>query len=104
MRSVVGLGGQTVQAADRLHLAGDLPVLLIWGAEDPIIPVAHAEAAREILPHSTLDVFAGVGHFPHVEAPERFVTALRSFCARHEPAVYDAETWRTRLRAAAAKG
>ena len=49
-RSVVGLSGQTVRAGDRLHLASELPVLLIWGADDPIIPVEHARAAHELLP------------------------------------------------------
>ena len=76
----------------------DLPVLLIWGAEDPIIPVEHARAAHELMPHSTLAVFDGVRHFPHVEAPQRFVTALEDFCASTEPAVFDAATWRARLR------
>ena len=98
VRSVVGLNGQTVRAGDRLYLAKDLPVLLIWGAEDPIIPVEHARAAHELMPHSTLAVFDGVRHFPHVEAPQRFVTALEDFCASTEPAAFDAATWRARLR------
>jgi pimeloyl-ACP methyl ester carboxylesterase len=98
IRSVVGLNGQTVYAGDRLYLAQELPVLLLWGADDPIIPVAHAHAAHEALPASKLVVFDGVRHFPHVEAPERFVTALEEFCAGSEPAVFDAETWRARLR------
>jgi len=98
IRSVVGLNGQTVYAGDRLYLAQELPVLLLWGADDPIIPVAHAVAAHEALPASKLVVFDGVRHFPHVEAPERFVTALEEFCAGSEPAVFDAETWRARLR------
>jgi pimeloyl-ACP methyl ester carboxylesterase len=98
VRSVVGLNGQTVLAGDRLYLAQDLPVLLIWGAEDPIIPVEHARAAHALMPHSTLAVFDGVRHFPHVEAPQRFVTALEDFCASTEPAVFDAATWRARLR------
>jgi pimeloyl-ACP methyl ester carboxylesterase len=102
IRSVVGLNGQTVRAADRLYLAQELPVLFIWGAEDPIIPVEHARAAHELLPDSTLEVFEGVRHFPHVEAPERFVTALESFCAATEPVVFDAETWRARMRVAQA--
>ena len=97
VRSVVGLSGQTVHAADRLYLAKELPVLLIWGAEDPIIPVEHARATHELLPDSTLAVFDGVHHFPHVEAPQRFVTALEDFCAATEPAVFDAATWRARL-------
>lgn len=98
VRSVVGLSGQTVYAGDRLYLASDLPVLFIWGAEDPIIPVDHARAAHRQLPDSTLAVFEGVRHFPHIEAPQRFVTALEDFCATTEPAVFDAATWRARMR------
>ncbi len=98
VRSVVGLNGQTVRAGDRLYLAEDLPVLLIWGSEDPIIPVEHARSAHELLPHSTLAVFDGVGHFPHVEAPQWFVTTLEDFRAATQPVVFDPERWRGRLR------
>jgi pimeloyl-ACP methyl ester carboxylesterase len=98
VRGVVGLGGQTVGASDRLHLASELPVLLVWGADDPIIPAHHARDAHELLPHSTLAVFEGVHHFPHVEAPTRFIAALQDFCAKTEPAVFDAGTWRAHLR------
>jgi pimeloyl-ACP methyl ester carboxylesterase len=100
VRSVVGLNGQTVRAADRLYLAQELPVLLIWGADDPIIPVEHARAAHALLPDSTLAVFDGVSHFPQIEGPQRFVNALQGFCAKTEPVVFDAETWRARMRAA----
>jgi pimeloyl-ACP methyl ester carboxylesterase len=100
VRSVVGINGQTVHAGDRLYLAQDLPVLLIWGAEDPIIPVEHARVTHELLPNSTLAVFDRVHHFPHVEAPRQFVTALEDFCAGTEPAVFDAATWRARLQLA----
>jgi pimeloyl-ACP methyl ester carboxylesterase len=100
VRSVVGLNGQTVAAKDRLYLARDLPVLLIWGAQDPIIPVEHARATHELLPHSTLVVFEHVRHFPQVEAPQEFVTALEEFCAATEPAVFDAATWRAHMRVA----
>jgi pimeloyl-ACP methyl ester carboxylesterase len=98
VRSVVGLSGQTVGAGDRLHLASETPVLLIWGADDPIIPVEHARAAHELLPHATLAVFDGVRHFPHVEVPERFVAVLQEFCASTTPAVFDARIWRARMR------
>jgi pimeloyl-ACP methyl ester carboxylesterase len=104
VRSVVGPSGQTVRAGDRLYLAKDLPVLLIWGADDPIIPIEHARAAHELLPDSTLAVFEGVRHFPHVEAPQRFVEALEEFCARTEPVVFNAATWRARMRVTEAPG
>jgi len=98
VRSVVGISGQTVGAGDRLHLASEIPVQLIWGADDPIIPVQHGQAAHELLPHATLAVFDGVRHFPQVEAPERFVSVLQDFCASTEPAVFDVTTWRARMR------
>jgi pimeloyl-ACP methyl ester carboxylesterase len=98
VRSVVGLNGQTVHAGDRLHLASEIPVLLVWGADDSIIPVQHGRAAHELLPHGTLVVFDGIGHFPQVEAPERFASVLQGFCATTEPAVFDARIWRARMR------
>jgi len=97
VRSVVGINGQTVHAGDRLYLARDLPVLLIWGAEDPIIPVEHARAAHDLLPDSRLEVFERVRHFPQIEAPEQFVTALEDFCTTTEPGVFDAAMWRARM-------
>jgi pimeloyl-ACP methyl ester carboxylesterase len=79
LRSVVDAGGQTVSALDRLYLAAALPTLIIWGADDPIIPVAHAHTAHELIPGSRLEIFEGVGHFPQVEAPQRFVATLLDF-------------------------
>jgi pimeloyl-ACP methyl ester carboxylesterase len=98
VRSVVGLSGQTVRAGDRLYLAQEIPVLLIWGADDPIIPAEHARAAHDLLPDSTLAVFDGVRHFPQVETPQRFVAALEAFCAGTQPAVFDVATWQARMR------
>ena len=104
IRSVVGINGQTVRAGDRLYLARELPVLLIWGGADPIIPVSHALAAHDLLPTSTLKVLDGVRHFPQLEAPEEFVAALTAFVADTEPPVFDAATWRALMRDADTSG
>lgn len=101
VRSVINSHGQSVNASDRLYLAQDIPVLLVWGDRDPIIPVEHGRRAHEAMPGSRLEVFAGVGHVPPAEAPERFVAVLERFLAETEPAQFDAQTWRTRLRASA---
>ncbi len=45
VRAVIDLGGQRVSATDRLYLAERMPTLLIWGTNDPIIPIAHGRAA-----------------------------------------------------------
>lgn len=100
LRSVVGTGGQRVDANDRLYLAEAMPVLIVWGARDSIIPVHHAEAAHEAIPASRLEVFDDVGHLPQVEAPGRFVGVLERFLRETAPARFDREEWRARFRVA----
>jgi pimeloyl-ACP methyl ester carboxylesterase len=86
LRSVIDLGGQTVAANDRLYLAANLPTLIMWGARDTLIPVSHARAAADAIPGSRLVVFEDTGHFPHCEAPERFVDVLVDFVGSTAPA------------------
>jgi pimeloyl-ACP methyl ester carboxylesterase len=100
LRSVVGLEGQRVSAADRFYLAEEVPVLIVWGARDPIIPVGHGEEAHRVLPGSRLEVFDGVGHLPQVEQPSRFITVLEDFIAETEPARFDRDEWRARIKVA----
>ena len=45
--AIVDPGGQRVSATDRLYLAENMPFLIIWGARDKIIPVAHGRAAHD---------------------------------------------------------
>ena len=86
LRAVVDVGGQAVTATDRLYLASQVPTLIVWGDQDPFIPVSHAVAAHEAMPGSRLEVFEGAGHFPHCEAPERFVEVLADFVTSTAPA------------------
>ena len=69
LRAVVDPGGQRVNATDRLYLAEHIPILIVWGERDSIIPVAHGRAAHELVPGSRLEVFAGAGHFPQLDEP-----------------------------------
>jgi pimeloyl-ACP methyl ester carboxylesterase len=85
MRGVIEPGGQSVNAGDRLYLAARVPTLIVWGDRDGVIPVEHAHDARELIEGSRLEILEGVGHFPHVEAPERFVDVLLDFLASTEP-------------------
>ncbi len=99
LRTVIGTGGQRLAAGDRLYLAESLPVLIIWGARDPIIPVKHGEDAHEAILGSRLEVFEGVGHLPQLEAPTRFVAVIDRFLAETEPAQIDRAELRNRLAA-----
>jgi len=86
LRDVIDFSGQAVSALGRLYRAAKLPALIMWGAQDPFIPVSHAVAAHAAIPGSRLEIFDGVGHYPHCEAPERFVEVLVDFIASTEPA------------------
>jgi pimeloyl-ACP methyl ester carboxylesterase len=97
LRGVVGTEGQRVAATDRLYLAEEMPVLIVWGERDPIIPVGHGEEAHRALPGSRLEVFDGVGHLPQVEEPTHFAAVLEEFIAQTEPARFDREEWRARF-------
>jgi pimeloyl-ACP methyl ester carboxylesterase len=100
LRSVVGTEGQRVSAADRFYLAEEVPVLIAWGARDPIIPVGHGEDAHRALPGSRLEIFEGVGHLPQVEQPGRFIAVLEDFLGETEPARFDRDEWRARFKVA----
>jgi pimeloyl-ACP methyl ester carboxylesterase len=99
LHAVVGTEGQLVAATDRLHVADAVPVLLIWGARDPIIPARHAEEAHLAMPGSRLEVFDGVGHMPQLEDPGHFIAVLERFLAETEPASFDRDEWRARFTA-----
>ncbi len=99
LRSVVEPGGQRVNASNRLYLAKYLPLLLVWGEHDSLIPVSHGLAAHAQLPGSRLEVFADSGHFPQLDEPERFLDVLIDFIDSTQPAALDADGWRELLSA-----
>jgi pimeloyl-ACP methyl ester carboxylesterase len=58
----------TAAPAYRAALAGwDRPTLMIHGRQDPVVPVGHARAAAEGIPHVEARWLDACGHFPHLE-------------------------------------
>ena len=51
----------------------DVPVKIVWGREDRILPVRMAEEFRRLLPSAEIHVIADCGHLPHAEKPDEFV-------------------------------
>lgn len=99
VREIIDVGGQRVSANELLYLTRELPTLIIWGEDDPLIPVRHGVEAHERMPGSRLEVFPHAGHFPYREDPLRFVTTLVDFMQATRPARRDPERLRSRLRA-----
>ena len=100
LRDVIDFSGQAVSALGRLYRAAHLPTLIVWGAQDPFIPVSHAVTAHKAIPGSRLEILEGVGHYPHCEAPERFVALLVDFITSTKPARLSARRRGARQRPA----
>ena len=63
---------------------GDLsmPVLVVHGSLDPVLPLPHGEAVRDVVPNSRLVVLEGVGHGVPADLSEVFVDALADHTGR----------------------
>jgi pimeloyl-ACP methyl ester carboxylesterase len=85
-RNIINMAGQRVSGVDKLHLAAEVPTMIVWGERDPIIPVAHARQAVAALPDARVELFEKAGHFPHCEEPARFAALLLDFIATTAPA------------------
>lgn len=60
------------------------PTLLIWGENDPVVPLAQGERLARELPDSRLAVLPHCGHHPHVEYPDQFHEVLLAFLEQLE--------------------
>jgi pimeloyl-ACP methyl ester carboxylesterase len=60
---------------------GDIkaPVLILWGAQDHLIPVIAAHEYQKDLPGSQLVIYPATGHIPQEEVPDRSAQDMRTF-------------------------
>lgn len=77
-------GGQTTDLPERLGSVST-PVLILWGAEDQVIPARHATSASEKLSDVQVKLLAGAGHVPQIEQAEQFTRALDDFLRALQP-------------------
>jgi pimeloyl-ACP methyl ester carboxylesterase len=98
LRGVIDWDGQRVSATDRLYLAEKVPTMLIWGTEDPIIPLRHGRKAHELIPASRLVEMPGAGHWPQLEDPDWFASELAEFIETTEAHTFDPDHMRDLLR------
>jgi pimeloyl-ACP methyl ester carboxylesterase len=98
VRAVIGPSGQQVSALDRLYLAEDMPTLLVWGVDDPIIPVEHGRHASKLIPGSRLVEIECAGHWPQLDQPDLLSEALIEFIEGSEPYEFDIDRMREQLR------
>jgi pimeloyl-ACP methyl ester carboxylesterase len=52
------------------------PLAVVWGADDPIAVVAMTAELSRARPDAPVTILDGVGHYPMIEAPDRFAAAV----------------------------
>jgi pimeloyl-ACP methyl ester carboxylesterase len=58
-----------------------VPTLIIWGAEDKLIPVDNARWLAAAIPGSRTVIYPSIGHIPMEETPDRSAADVRAFLA-----------------------
>jgi pimeloyl-ACP methyl ester carboxylesterase len=69
-------------ATDSLLPQLKIPVLIVWGAEDRIIPLSHGETMHRLVPQSELEVFPGCGHLAPVQCSAQIGPKVVEFVKR----------------------
>lgn len=55
------------------------PAKIIWGEEDPWIPLERGKALHALMPQASFEILKGVGHLPQLEDPSSVLDRLHAF-------------------------
>ena len=56
-----------------------VPVLILVGKDDRIVPIEEAQAMNDLIPDSRLEIIGDAGHLPNMEQPELYNRIVRDF-------------------------
>lgn len=56
-----------------------VPTLILWGADDKLIPAPYASALGEAIPGARVQIFENCGHLPQIEKSQEFVATVSAF-------------------------
>jgi len=59
------------------------PTLIIWGADDPVIPIIHADDFVSAIQDCRFFRMDGCGHTPYVQDPHVFASKVLEFLEKH---------------------
>lgn len=70
---------ETITLDDVESAVDDIPVLILWGAEDSWVDIAIGEAMDAALDNTTFVVYPEIGHLPMEEVPDAFNQDILDF-------------------------
>ncbi|MGZ4452986.1 MAG: alpha/beta fold hydrolase [Nocardioides sp.] len=89
--------GQNITMRDRAYLTELMPLCVVWGEDDHVLPASHAQTATQFAPKAQVTVMPDAGHFPHRDHPDAFADLLIDFVDSTVPATYSRARWRRLL-------
>lgn len=72
------------QIEENLKLFTELPILIIWGMLDPVLPVSVLEKWLSIYPHAQVRRIEEASHFLQEDTPESVISEVNSFLSSQE--------------------
>jgi pimeloyl-ACP methyl ester carboxylesterase len=66
----------------RLKSIKDIPILIIWGKNDNLIPIEHSNIFKQILRESKVEKIEDTGHAPFAEKPAYVCEILHTFLSQ----------------------
>ncbi len=72
-------GRRTYATPEMLAPLASIPVLILWGDTDRLVPAEHAQNFANAIQGSTLVMYENTGHIPQEEIPDRSAADVRAF-------------------------
>lgn len=68
-----------IEATDAALAAINVPTLILWGRDDNLVPVSHAQKFVDAISGAKLVIYDGVGHLPQEEVADQSLADMRAF-------------------------
>ena len=72
-------GTDLVELRRAIESISEMPMLLMWGSRDLVVPLASGRELHKHLRRAEMVVLEGIGHLPYEEAPEEFNRLLLQY-------------------------
>jgi pimeloyl-ACP methyl ester carboxylesterase len=79
LQMTLGFGARNYATPERLATLANMPVLILTGDRDVLVPPEHAQQFHDAIAGSRLMTFHGVGHIPQEEVPGDSAFAVHEF-------------------------
>jgi pimeloyl-ACP methyl ester carboxylesterase len=82
LKSVLGPQIVSLTTDPKNYQSLTMPVLILWGDSDKVIPLKEGKYLQSLIPHAELKTLKGVNHIPHIEDLDEVVKLAVEFLTK----------------------